>query len=86
MSRVQLKVGFWQDISVVPLKIRPTSSGVHLFGRRTGLNILLEPVSTGLRAPSLAPRPERLFRSSRPGTRRLSVQSMSLWRLRALRV
>jgi len=54
MRRIQLKVGFWQDISVVPLKIRQTSSGVHLFDRRTGLNALLEPVSTGLRAPSLA--------------------------------
>jgi hypothetical protein len=51
MRRIQLKVGFWQDISVVPLKIRQTSSGVHLFDRRTGLNVLLEPVSTGLRAP-----------------------------------
>ncbi|MBT2225124.1 radical SAM protein [Nonomuraea sp. NEAU-A123] len=56
MRHVHLKVGFWQDISVIPLKIRQTSSGVHLFDRRTGLNILLEPKSTGLRAPSLAPR------------------------------
>lgn len=41
---------------MVPLKVRQTSSGVHLFDRRTGLNLLLEPSSTGSCSPSLAPR------------------------------
>lgn len=45
-----------QNISAAPLKIRQTSVGVHLFDRRTGLNIFLDEFSTEICSPSLAPR------------------------------
>src|SRR4030081_1714042 len=45
-----------QDTSAAPFKIRQTSAGVHVFDRRTGLNILLDEFNTEICSLSLAPR------------------------------